>query len=71
MEQGWWPGPTTCTSGPVGGLSTDELLNQIMAAPLVRCDDIPWQLMGLSMAGWNAVVSLLLLGLWIAAARRA
>ena len=71
VEQGWWPGPTTCTSGPVGGLSTDELLNQIMAAPLVRCDDIPWQLMGLSMAGWNAVVSLLLLGLWIAAARRA
>ena len=71
VEQGWWQGPTTCTSGPVGGLSSEELMNQIMSAPLVRCDEIPWQMLGLSMAGWNAVLSLCLCGLWIAAARSA
>ena len=46
-------------------------MNQIMSAPLVRCDEIPWQMLGLSMAGWNAVLSLCLCGLWIAAARSA
>ena len=71
VEQGWWEGPTTCTSGPIGSLSSDELFDQIMAAPLVRCDDIAWQLAGLSMAGWNMVLSLILAALWIMAARRA
>ncbi|MEP2641082.1 disulfide bond formation protein B [Roseobacter sp.] len=71
VEQAWWEGPTTCTSGPVGGLSTDDLLSQIMNAPLVRCDDIAWQLMGISMAGWNALISLGLVAVWVMAARRA
>ncbi|TNJ46815.1 disulfide bond formation protein B [Phaeobacter sp. B1627] len=69
VERGWWEGPTTCTSGPIEGLSSEELMNQIMSAPLVRCDDIPWEMLGLSMAGWNAVLSLGLAALWIAAAR--
>ena len=70
VEQGWWEGPTSCTSTGISGLSADELLNQILAAPLVRCDDIAWQLAGISMAGWNAILSLMLAGLWVAAARR-
>ncbi|QFS83355.1 disulfide bond formation protein B [Roseivivax sp. THAF40] len=70
VERGWWPGPDTCTSGDIGGLSTDDLMNQIMNAPMVRCDDIAWQLMGISMAGWNAILSLVLAGLWIAAFRK-
>ena len=70
VEQGWWQGPSTCSSGPVSGISADDLLNQIMAAPLVRCDEIAWSLMGLSMAGWNAVLSLVLVALWVAAATR-
>lgn len=70
VEQGWWEGPTTCTStNDIGGLSTDDLLAQITAAPLVRCDEIAWQMMGLSMAGWNMVISLGLAALWIMAAR--
>lgn len=69
VEQGWWEGPSTCTSSPIGGLTPDQLMNQIMSAPLVRCDDIPWELFGLSMAGWNAVVSAILALLWVAAAR--
>jgi disulfide bond formation protein DsbB len=71
VERGWWEGPTTCTSGPIGGLSTDELFDQIMSAPLVRCDEVPWEMFGLSMASWNMVISLGLMVLWIAAARRA
>ncbi len=70
VEQGWWEGPTTCTSGAIDGLSTDALLDQIMGAPLIRCDEIAWQMLGLSMAGWNAVLSLTLAVVWMLAARR-
>jgi disulfide bond formation protein DsbB len=70
IERQWWPGPTTCTAGPIGGLSSEELLNQILAAPVVRCDEVAWSLAGLSMASWNAVLSLLLALLWLAAATR-
>lgn len=69
VEQGWWTGPSTCSSGPVSGLSAQDLLDQIMAAPLVRCDEIAWQMMGLSMAGWNAVISFGLALIWVMAAR--
>jgi disulfide bond formation protein DsbB len=36
----------------------------------VRCDDIPWQLVGISMAGWNAIISLVLCALWLMALKR-
>lgn len=71
VEQGWWQGPTTCTSGGVSGVTAQELMDQILAAPLVRCDDIAWQLAGISMAGWNTIVSLILMAIWIKAAREA
>ena len=61
VEWKWWPGPQTCTPGSSTlGLNLDELKRRIMGTPMVRCDSIPWSLMGLSMAGWNGVVSLLL-----------
>jgi len=69
VEQAWWQGPSSCTSGAIGGLSSQELFDQIMSAPLVRCDDIPWQMLGLSMAGWNAVISTGLMLIWLAAWR--
>lgn len=68
VEQKWWQGPDTCTSQAIDGLSTEDLFNQIMAAPVVRCDEIAWDMFGISMAGWNAIVSVGLLALWIAAA---
>ncbi|MFT5001038.1 MAG: disulfide bond formation protein DsbB [Paracoccaceae bacterium] len=71
VEQHWWEGPTTCTSSGVGGLSGEDLMAQIMSAPLVRCDEIPWSMFGLSMAAWNGVVSLGIGGLWLAAFRKA
>ncbi|MFZ5961524.1 disulfide bond formation protein B [Thalassococcus sp. BH17M4-6] len=70
VERGWWDGPSTCTSGSIDGLSTDALLDQIMGAPLIRCDEVAWQLLSLSMASWNMLVSLALCAVWIAAARR-
>jgi len=69
VEQGWWDGPTTCSSAPVDSLDPGALFDQIMAAPLVRCDEIAWQLAGISMAGWNMLISLVLAGLWLAALR--
>ncbi len=69
VEQKWWEGPSSCTSSDIGGLSTTELMDQIMNAPLVRCDDIPWEMLGLSMAGWNAVLSAGLVLVWLAAWR--
>jgi disulfide bond formation protein DsbB len=70
VERGWWEGPSTCTSGSIGGLSPEQLMEQIMAAPLVRCDEVAWELLGLSMASWNALASAGLVLLWLAAAAR-
>ncbi|SDW38540.1 Disulfide bond formation protein DsbB [Ruegeria halocynthiae] len=69
VEQSWWEGPSTCTSGDIGGLNAEELMNQIMSAPLARCDEIPWEMFGVSMAGWNALLSAGLVLVWIAAWR--
>ena len=68
--RGWWEGPTECSSSVGAGMSTDDLLAAIHNAPLVRCDDVAWSLMGLSMASWNGILSLILAGLWIASLRR-
>jgi disulfide bond formation protein DsbB len=71
VERGWWEGPASCSSGGVAGRSAEDLFAQIMAAPLVRCDEVPWEMLGLSMASWNAVASLCLAGLWLMAWMRA
>ncbi len=70
VEQAWWEGPSTCTSGSIQGLTTEQLMEQILNAPLVRCDEIAWSMLGLSMAAWNGVISLGLAALWWLGARR-
>ena len=70
VERDWWEGPTSCTSQSIEGLSAEELTRQIMEAPLVRCDEIPWELFGLSMANYNVFVSAALAAVWIAAGLR-
>lgn len=72
VEYGWWEGLQSCSGGSIAGVSVEDLLNPnaAVAAP-VRCDAVPWSLLGLSMAGWNMVISLGLAGLWLLAARRA
>jgi disulfide bond formation protein DsbB len=57
VEADLFEGFTQCTSAAAGG-STDDLLNAVMNAPMVRCDDVQWSFLGISMAGWNAIVSI-------------
>jgi disulfide bond formation protein DsbB len=73
VEWGLWPGPSSCSGAGagLGGLSGADLLSTEGPAALVMCDEVVWQLAGLSMAGWNALLSFGLMGLWILAARRA
>ena len=57
VEARIFEGFTTCTA--MGkGLSTADLLKQISRAPLVRCDEVQFRFIGISMAGWNAILSL-------------
>ncbi len=69
VEQGWWAGPDACAAPDISALTPEQLLEQIMAAPIVRCDEIPWEMFGLSMAAWNGLASLALAGVWLWAAR--
>ena len=50
-------GLTTCSSF-ASGANTADLLDSIMNAPLIRCDQVQFSFLGVSMAGWNALVSL-------------
>nr|WP_245243134.1 disulfide bond formation protein B [Pararhodobacter sp. SW119] len=72
VERGWFDGPSACSGGGgVTGQSIDDLLNFEQSFQVVRCDEVPWEMLGLSMASWNAAASFALAGVWlIAAARR-
>ena len=67
VELQWWDGPTTCTSGSIANLSSTELMNKILQAPIIRCDEIQWSFAGLSMAAWNGIFSLILSYSWLKA----
>jgi disulfide bond formation protein DsbB len=64
VEIGWWEGITQCTA--TGATS----LQDIMKVPLVRCDQVQWEFLGISMAGWNAIISLTGAAAIVALARR-
>ncbi len=54
VEYKWWEGMTACTSM----VSTQgDALQNIMNSPLIRCDVAPWSLLGVSLAGWNFLIS--------------
>lgn len=54
VEYGFWEGITTCATGTAGPVSLDSIMN----APLIRCDTAQWTLLGISLAGFNAIFSL-------------
>jgi len=54
VEYGWWEGLTACTSETALG---DNPLDAIMNAPLIRCDRAQWTLLGISLAGFNFLIS--------------
>ena len=71
VEQKWWEGLASCSAGSISGVSTADLLNPAVdVAQVVRCDEIPWQMLGVSMAGWNVLASVALAMIWFALARR-
>lgn len=60
VEYKWWLGPQACS----GGLATEgPLLGGISASDIVRCDEIPWSILGVSLAGFNFLFSLVAIGL--------
>ncbi|CAN5649514.1 disulfide bond formation protein B [soil metagenome] len=60
VEYHWWQGVTECTSTAVGhGGSVSDMLQRIIKAPIVRCDVPQWTLFHVSLAGFNAIFSLL------------
>ena len=60
VEWGLWKGPTECT-GPVGNLgSAGNLLQRLDTVKVIRCDDVQWRFLGLSLAGYNVLISLLM-----------
>ena len=65
VERGWWEGPNSCTSGSIADVSPQDQLDQIMNAPLVQCDQVVWELAGMSMASWNGLISAGLFLIWL------
>ena len=55
VEYHWWPGITSCAAVVSNG--TGSALDSIMNAPMVRCDEAPWRLFGISLAGYNFLIS--------------
>ncbi|MBT3791320.1 MAG: disulfide bond formation protein B [Alphaproteobacteria bacterium] len=60
VEEAWWTGTEACVGTQDKAASIDELRAQIMATPVIRCNDIQWSLFGISMAGYNVLTSLAL-----------
>ncbi len=55
VEYGWWEGLTTCSTAPSAG---GDFLSDIMETPVISCDQTQWELFGISLAGFNAIISI-------------
>ncbi len=60
VEWKFWPGPNDC-SGPINSFgSAGNLLKQLQDIRIVRCDEAAWRFLGISLAGYDVLVSLFL-----------
>ena len=60
VEWKFWQGPTDCT-GPVGNFgSAGSLLDRLDTVKVIRCDEVQWRFLGLSLAGYNVLISLMM-----------
>jgi disulfide bond formation protein DsbB len=57
VEWGFWPGPTECTGALQRAASVSDFLKQLESVKVVRCDSAALRILGLSLAGWNALIS--------------
>lgn len=63
VEQDWWAGPAACSGTPgAEAMDLQALKDAVMAAPVIRCDEVPWSLFGISMAGYNFILALIVGG---------
>jgi disulfide bond formation protein DsbB len=72
VEWKWWPGPASCTGGG-GGIKAADLTAFMSGAKthVVQCDEAAWRMFGVSMAGYNAAISLVLTALSVIAMQKA
>jgi len=74
VEWKFWEGPTDC-SGPIVNLgSAGNLLERLDTEKVIRCDEVQWRFLGLSLAGYNVLISLAMaaIAVWgIVSAKRA
>lgn len=68
VEWKFWPGPETCGTALPLPTSPAELLSDLETQKVIRCDEAAWRLWGISMAGYNAIISLVLFTLTLRAA---
>ena len=60
VEWGFWAGPNDCTGTPARAVSSADFLRQLQTVRVVRCDAVAVRILGLSLAGWNVIVSLVI-----------
>lgn len=61
VEQAWWPGLEQCGANVNDiAMTLEELRLEVLKAPVTRCNEIAWSLFGISMAGYNAILSFLM-----------
>ncbi len=70
VEWKWWEGPAACAGTGRGTVSAGNLLERLEQIRVVRCDEAPWRLFGLSLAGYSALISAALAGFIVFALRR-
>jgi len=64
VEWGWWEGPANCGTTSAPALTNaGDLLNVLRNTHLVTCTEASWRFLGLSFAGWNAVISAAVAGI--------
>lgn len=71
VEWGWWQGPTSCAVGAPSTAPIGNILDSIRSIRAVPCNEAAWRLFGISLAGYNALVSALAAVIALMGARRA
>ena len=71
VERGFWQGMKSCAGSiDITQMSAEDALEMIMQASVAKCDEVAWAFAGLSMASWNAILSIALAALWVLEMRR-
>ena len=69
MDWGFWPGPSDCRGAATAAAKVEDFLKQLESVKVVRCDAVAIRILGLSLAGWNAVICAALAALAVKGAR--